>query len=831
MNRKKIWIVVAMISVVLGIVLRVGIYGRGPGRWKKVTILTATEGGTYYPLGQCLAQILEELPGQRIKDAKAELTDGSIANIERLLDKKDNVVAFAMASDLVRVTGLDKEKLRILARLYDDVMQIVVHRDTSIGTTDDFKNFFKENKNRKIFIGLERSGTRMITTQILISIGLSKENYTPDDATSFDEAAKRLEAGELDAAFFVAGTPTEAVRDALESGECELLSLDPNTLASLTERDRELGLKEWDIPAHLYEDQPYDVNTLASDVLLICRKDLDKDLAAVIVKGLFYDTERLELAHSKALEIKLTDALDIDDFPVSRHPGVKTFLDETLLIATGAMNGYYYRLGKNIQNQLEAWGIPAVTIHTDGSFENAKLLMDRHAIAVMQYDAALAAQCGNLKSIYKVDLENMDISHVKGIHRIATLHEEKVHVIIRKDALNRIERNLGDPNSGDPNSQIGTIKRLDELRDALEETNDKIEVCVGPEDSGTQAIARAVIKLHSLEGYTTPLQFSVSAMVERLHAGTLDAGFFVSHVPMAALLSVVENAGVFRLLSFGLEERGQIKSNVFKMSSIEPGTYECQDEVINTVATRAVLVTTRDLPKRFPVRDITEAIFEGEAYLGIEGLTKKTMAERLPSLPLHPGANQHYKTEEVLGLSPPPMHWLRQTWTVLTCLTMLVTVMFIPGYTGLIIVRRNRTANEIGRRILAIPLGASVRHSVQRLLNIRDEIQERVRRRWWRWGELDKHRWRYLRDLLHDRIGEAKENLTRAFVIEIRDVMSNTELTDARRQKQCRSIENRILEFFGKGELDPSQQKILRELLRECGQQNAKTKESKGGKK
>ncbi len=101
MNRKKIWIVVAMITVVLGIVLGVEIYGLGPGRWKKVTILTATEGGTYYPLGQCLAQILAELPGQPIKDANAIETDGSMYNIERLLDPEDtedNVVAFAMAS-------------------------------------------------------------------------------------------------------------------------------------------------------------------------------------------------------------------------------------------------------------------------------------------------------------------------------------------------------------------------------------------------------------------------------------------------------------------------------------------------------------------------------------------------------------------------------------------------------------------------------------------------------------------------------------------------------------------------------------------------------------
>ena len=76
----------------------------------------------------------------------------------------------------------------------------------------------------------------------------------------------------------------------------------------------------------------------------------------------------------------------------------------------------------------------------------------------------LAAQCGNLKSIYRVDLENPNISSVKGIRRIATLHEEKVHVIIRTKTLEGIADNL---DKVDSNSETEAIIRLDELREAL----------------------------------------------------------------------------------------------------------------------------------------------------------------------------------------------------------------------------------------------------------------------------------------------------------------------------------------------------------------------------
>jgi len=158
------------------------------------------------------------------------------------------------------------------------------------------------------------------------------------------------------------------------------------------------------------------------------------------------------------------------------------------------------------------------------------------------------------------------------------------------------------------------------------------------------------------------------------------------------------------------------------------------------------------------------------------------MAKHLPSLPLHPDAELHYKKAKLLP-SDPRFDWLRATWATLGCL-----VMIVAGYKGLIMLRRDRTGNRISRRILAIPLEASFRDSVERLLKIRDEVQERVRRRWWQRGELDKHRWCYLHDLIHDRIGESKENLTRAFVAEIRDAMADVELDETTRQQRCRSM-------------------------------------------
>jgi hypothetical protein len=225
-------------------------------------------------------------------------------------------------------------------------------------------------------------------------------------------------------------------------------------------------------------------------------------------------------------------------------------------------------------------------------------------------------------------------------------------------------------------------------------------------------------------------------------------------------------------------------------------------------------------------REITEAVFENLTFLDIDRTKEGMAAIELDSLPLHAGAEEYYRDAGLLPIETSLLYNLKVTWTILGCLTLA-----IPACTGLIVLRRNRTSNEIGRRILAIPLEATVQDSVHKFLEIRDEIQQRVRRRWWRFSELDKQRWRYLRDLINDRIGEAKETLTRAFVTEIRTVMTDTELSAVDRQQTYRSVESRVLQLFSKGELDASQQKILRELIRECREHNPEAGELNNGKK
>jgi TRAP transporter TAXI family solute receptor len=747
-----------------------------PREARNLVISTGTEGGTYVVVGEQMARILETYPQKGIGEVHSRPSAGSIENVDRLVASEADL---GLVVGPVLASHPDRQKVRALMALYSDRWQVVVRRNTSIRTLRDMKG-------KRIFIGADGSGTKWGATRILrAAADLSDSDYLRVNVHSYWEAAEKLQAGEADAAFFITATPAKAVSAALSSGCCELLDLRESADSIMADVP---GLSADRIPPHLYENQPSPVHTLSATAVLVGRTDLRDDIVLRVLNALFDHLGDLAVAHIRVQEVRLSRAFTTLPRGVQLHPGATKFQaqeSEKLQIATGVINGKYYDLGKRIQLVLEKEGIAARAIHTDGSLENLRLLKakERPTLAVVQYDTALASIWST--NLYQTPdvVDALHIPRVSDLRRIASLHEESFHALIRND---RIPTNMRDR---------PTLRALENQR-----------VCLGPKGSGTQVLAKVLLRRHGIRP-SEEVYLSIPEMVARIHGEEIDAGFFMSHIPSEALKTVVHDQRN-RLLSIDPSKVSGMLGPALGMSKIEASMYGAQstDEApVETVATRAVLVSTEDLP--FDVRRITEAVFEGAAFLGVEG-GGQGVARVLPSLPLHPDAEKYYREAGYLP-SPQPIDWLTNTWRSLAIL-----VIMVGGYQGLLKLRRDATANEVGRRILAISLEASEPGSVHQLVEIRDaEIRERVQRRWWRGGELDKGRWRYLHDLTNDRIKEAKENLTAALAEDLRKLATETGLDNPAGRARLRSLEGRVWGYFQKGELDASHQALLLEVI------------------
>jgi len=711
MLKRHIMLIAAGVIVVVAVVLAgylLGPWGK-QGPWQ-VTIATGTRGGTYYAIGAEFARILERLPEAPIDTAKAIPTSASVKNIELLA--KDSVdIGFVMKPAISNATVDQLAQLRVLARLYMDVVQIVVRKDAGIRRLTDLNA-------KKVYVGKEGSGTKIVAEKILDSLRVFPSIKIKEG--SYREASRMLVSEELDAAFFVAGIPTEAVKMALESGRCDLLDLSDIRVKIMNSIP---DLNTSDILVNSYENQTKKVRTISADTFLLCRKNLDVNKVFLIEDALFNNLDQLLTAHAKAQDIHLDSAFVGLPEEIELHNGASRFqkeMEKKLLILTGALGGKYYLLGKTIKSLLEPYGIHARVSHSDGSRENLKVLRERDpqtkpALAILQYDVALAS-LGDPEHVYGVLLpEGTDIPEVRDMRRLATLHQETVHIMVRRDKLSREQESQP------------TLEALKNLR-----------VCLGPEGSGTRLLAHAILAHHDIDPKSRIL-LPVPDMVDRIHGGEIDAGFFVSHVPSIAVRTILDNVEI-KLLSLDPKRIAQMVRPNIEMTEIDDDEYACQLEgepAVKTIATRAVLVARENMPK---VYKITKAIFEGEAFLDIKG-GAVTMRKELPSIHLHPDAKKYYLEKGFLP-SKIPINWFRQSWYILAC------VMIIAGaLRGFWSWKQNRILKKKMKEISTVKsengLGTAAK------LTHFSEIEEQIFRSFID-GRLDRSRFSFLMDQLRD---------------------------------------------------------------------------------
>ena len=193
------------------------------------------------------------------------------------------------------------------------------------------------------------------------------------------------------------------------------------------------------------------------------------------------------------------------------------------------------------------------------------------------------------------------------------------------------------------------------------------------------------------------------------------------------------------------------------------------------------------------------------------------MATDLPSVPLHPEAEAYYQDSGLLP-SPSPLFlnisltlWV--DWARFVGQGLLILVTLVGAYQGVIKLRRDRTTNEIGRRLFGISVETAEAHSVQKLVGIRREFRERVKRRWWQSGEINTERWRMLEGLVNLGIEEAKQHLERALITDIRQPPDSVQHDRGELPRYYATLRERIWKHLENGELDAEQQARLFDLL------------------
>jgi TRAP transporter TAXI family solute receptor len=289
-----------------------------------INVLTGGTSGVYYPMGVALSQIY----GEVLPDAKISVqsTMASAENMN-LLQAGRGEMAFTLGDALSAAWKGDVEagfkvplkKLRGVAGIYPNYIQIVASADSGIKTLADLKG-------KRIAVGAPKSGTELNARAIFKAAGLSYGDFAKVEYLPFGQSVELMKNRQLDATLQSAGLGVSALRDLAAAIKIVIVPIPAAVVAKVGDPAYQAGT----MPANTYEGQVSDVSTAFVQNFLVSHQGVSTDTVYKMTKSMYENLDHLAAAHSAAKQINAKVALT--GMPLPLHPGAEKYYREIGLI-------------------------------------------------------------------------------------------------------------------------------------------------------------------------------------------------------------------------------------------------------------------------------------------------------------------------------------------------------------------------------------------------------------------------------------------------------------------------------------------------------------------
>lgn len=297
----------------------VAIVAAGPALAQDLKLMTGPQGGSWYPLGGAIQNIVENsmdgvrvqvLPGAGIANVKAVESgkvDLGFANSVSTVDAIQGNAPFTeKATDVCNV-----------ATLYPQYFQVIALADSGIDSPADLKG-------KAAAVQPKGNTGEAITAHMLKSQGISYDDLPRVNHGSYTDSVSLMKDG--NAEFFTLGTtvPAGAVMDLASARDIKVVPIEGEHLAKMQELNP--GYKQITIPAGSYPGQDADVNTIGYATHIIARCSLDEDVVYNLLKNIAANVPDLS-SIAKAVGNATPESM-ARDIGVPLHKGAQKFYDE-----------------------------------------------------------------------------------------------------------------------------------------------------------------------------------------------------------------------------------------------------------------------------------------------------------------------------------------------------------------------------------------------------------------------------------------------------------------------------------------------------------------------
>lgn len=287
---------------------------------------TGSTGGTYYPLGTEMANIINSnVEGYDGFDVSAVSSGASVDNLANINQGEFELGMTVHLPALDALTGdgdfegVEIDNFGFMGHIYPEVMQIVTTEGSGIETIADLEGM-------RVAIGPPGSGTQAAAKLILEAYGLEDGDYDAYEE-GFGDAAGRIQDGNLDASFGLLGLPAGSIEELSISQDIKMISLTDEGLAYIEDNS---GYEAMNIPADSYDFLEDDVQAITAYAILVGSTDtIDEDLGYEITRALFDNAD--SVTHAQGMHLTLENALNGSN-GLPMHPGAERYFEEQGLL-------------------------------------------------------------------------------------------------------------------------------------------------------------------------------------------------------------------------------------------------------------------------------------------------------------------------------------------------------------------------------------------------------------------------------------------------------------------------------------------------------------------
>jgi TRAP transporter TAXI family solute receptor len=277
----------------------------------KIKLATGPQGGTWYPLGGALKNIIEK----QVTGVTVQVLPGAgIANVKAVESGQAQIALANSVSTVDAINGQPPFETKAthvcnVATLYPQYFQVVTLASAGIDSPSDFKG--------KALATQPKGNTgEAMTAHLLKAYGLRYDDLSRVNYGSYTDSVGLMKDG--NAQIFTLGTaiPAGAVMDLASARDIKLLDVPDDALAKM--KSFNPGYQRTVIPAGTYPKQTKDVATIGYAAHLIARCELPDKLVTGLLDGVYAHLGDLA-SIAKAIQ-KTTVQSMAENYGVPMHP-------------------------------------------------------------------------------------------------------------------------------------------------------------------------------------------------------------------------------------------------------------------------------------------------------------------------------------------------------------------------------------------------------------------------------------------------------------------------------------------------------------------------------